>query len=99
MGKKHLHRSALAAPEVDRVAAGPGVRGVADGAERLLLGEGLTAVIAVDGAISEVYVVFTTDLATLRASPTNRHRARHLAPRLFEMILARDIEISMMNDE
>src|SRR4029078_8374093 len=71
--EERLHRAALAAEKMERVAPGPGIRRVAHRAQGLVLGKGPAAVVAVNGAVGEVYVVFAADFITPGTTPTDSH--------------------------
>ena len=69
-----MRGAALTAKEVERIAAGPRIRRVTHGAERLLRRERLPAMIAGDGKAGGGDILFATHFAAARAAPANGHR-------------------------
>lgn len=78
MREVRLRGPALAAEEVKRVAALPGIGCIADAAERLLRRKRTLAVIARHGFAGGIEIIFAAHLAADRTSPANCHRARSL---------------------
>src|SRR5688572_32489959 len=73
---KRLRVAALTTPEMQRIAANPRVRGVADQALGLVRQKGTLAVIAGQRPSLRVHVVLTTDFLAPGAAPANGHRAK-----------------------
>ena len=71
---KRLRLPALAADEVQRVLAAPGIRRVANRAERLIRPHRPLAVVARERQPRGVDIRLTAHFMAQRTTPTNRHR-------------------------